>query len=288
VAWIESHQSLLMHRKTLHAVRLLRANRYQVIGHLHALWWWALDNLGADGWLNGLADDDLAAGAGWDGDPTEFARALTTAGFIDVDGNGERWLHDWYDYAGKLLDRRATERDRLRQKRATAKQQQSNDPELLLQRTPDVAATYDGTVPNRTQQNSTEDSSGADAPPSPPIPITRSSEVAQQVAEVWAYYKQQIQPKARVCPDSKIRTRLKRFSVQDLKDAIDRFRARYWYVAKCSDKGGEWFFESDPQIDKFLLAKPQTQEEFEGEQSGSRANGKAAAAPVDRKKVTTL
>lgn len=105
MAWIESHQSLLKHKKTLRVVSILRVDQFKLIGHLHALWWWALDNIGSDGYLDDLSDFELASGAEWPGDPTEFVAALTKAGFIEEGPEG-RYLHDWHDYAGTFLGKR--------------------------------------------------------------------------------------------------------------------------------------------------------------------------------------
>ena len=44
MAYIETHQSLLTHRKTLRLGRLLGMDRFCVCGRLMALWCWALDN----------------------------------------------------------------------------------------------------------------------------------------------------------------------------------------------------------------------------------------------------
>lgn len=105
MSWIESHQSLARHRKTVRAGALLNVDRHKLIGHLHCLWWWALDNVPADGGLGDLSDQEIAFGAEWEGDAATFATALHRAGFIDVTPEG-RFLHDWWEYAGKLLDQR--------------------------------------------------------------------------------------------------------------------------------------------------------------------------------------
>src|SRR5690606_1486191 len=76
----------------------LMVDRHKLIGHLHELWWWALDNVGADGKLTGLGIYEIATAAQWDGDPEEFVNALVAAGFIDVNPDGMA-LHDWYEYA---------------------------------------------------------------------------------------------------------------------------------------------------------------------------------------------
>lgn len=162
MAWIESHQSLSRHRKTLRAAALLRVNRHQLIGHLHELWWWALDNVPADGHLGDLTDMEIAQGAEWSGDPTEFVRALTDAGFIDETDDG-RYLHDWYDYAGKYLEKRAQDAERKR----VARRKSGGRP-ADVQRTsagrPEDVLTYH-TIPNHTVPNHSEGEEEGGAPP---------------------------------------------------------------------------------------------------------------------------
>ncbi len=44
MAWIESHQALGQHPKTIRLAAILgRAQMPTVVGHLHYLWWWAFD-----------------------------------------------------------------------------------------------------------------------------------------------------------------------------------------------------------------------------------------------------
>ena len=116
MAWIESHQSLLDHPKTRRCAAMLGIPRVYVIGHLHALWYWALDNA-EDGDVT-RAGADLAFIAEYDGDPERFVAALTDCG-IGADGvgflerDGDRLLiHDWHGYAGKLIERRSADRER--------------------------------------------------------------------------------------------------------------------------------------------------------------------------------
>lgn len=116
MAWIESHQSLAKHKKLLRLAGLLRTDRITLIGHLHLLWWWALDNVPSDGYLGDITDFEIAIAAEWGGDPEEFVSSLVQAGFIDVFGE-ERYLHDWNDYAGKLLERREGDARRKRSMR---------------------------------------------------------------------------------------------------------------------------------------------------------------------------
>ena len=97
MAYVESHQSLLRHPKTSALISLLHGERYKVIGHLHALWWWALDIADEDGNLPaGTTALALADGAGWpEEDAAKFVSALRRVGFMEKKG----WqLHDWKDY----------------------------------------------------------------------------------------------------------------------------------------------------------------------------------------------
>lgn len=101
MSWIESHTSLARHPKTLRLARSLGVGVPATIGHLHLLWWWALEYT-PGGCLAAFEDDELATACLWEGDPTVLRTALTKAGFVDEDD----MLHDWDAYAGKLLDQR--------------------------------------------------------------------------------------------------------------------------------------------------------------------------------------
>ena len=112
MSWIESHQSLLTHRKTLRASTQLKVSRYLLIGHLHALWWWALDNAKDDGDLGAALPEEIAEACGWPSKKAEaLVDALVSAGFLDLTSSGMA-LHNWYRYAGKLNEKKA--KDRLR------------------------------------------------------------------------------------------------------------------------------------------------------------------------------
>ena len=157
MAWIESHQSLSRHRKTLKTAGRLSVDRHKLIGHLHELWWWALDNVGVDGKLAEMTPFEIGLAAQWDGDHDEFVRALIDGGFID-DHGGCLALHDWYDYAGKLIERRLQERERSQQRRAQAKKEAKQDAKPTKGQPADDHRSTVGTVPNRTVPNSTIDS----------------------------------------------------------------------------------------------------------------------------------
>ena len=168
MAWIESHQSLKDHPKTKRAARKLGIGVPALIGHLHCLWWWALE-YAPDGNLAGFDAEDIAEAALWDGEPARFVTALMECGpgdhvgFLDTDEDGNLLVHDWQDYAGKLIERRRSDAARKRGERV------SEGAPLDVQRTSD-GPPQDGaqtayvpyrtqptntTVPNRTVQNPT-------------------------------------------------------------------------------------------------------------------------------------
>lgn len=117
MAWIESHQQLRDHPKVIRLARMLDVNRREAVGMLHYLWWWALDHA-EDGDLTEYEAEDLADACDYGGDPHLLVKALLECGpgerpgFIE-DAPGERVvLHDWWQYAGKLVDRRRKDRER--------------------------------------------------------------------------------------------------------------------------------------------------------------------------------
>lgn len=117
MAWIKSYQSLATHRKTLRLKRLLGISRAQAIGMLHLLWWWCLDNA-SDGDLSVIDIEDIAEAMDWSGDPRTIIGALTNSGLLDADMH----VHDWTDYAGRLIDHRTDNAERNRQYRKRQKE----------------------------------------------------------------------------------------------------------------------------------------------------------------------
>jgi hypothetical protein len=70
-----------------------------------------------DGDLDAVDAEEIAIAAGWEGEPEEFIEAAIKAGFID---NGACLsIHDWQEYAGKLIERREKDRQRKAEARRT-------------------------------------------------------------------------------------------------------------------------------------------------------------------------
>ena len=116
MAWIESHQEIMRHPKTRRLARALECSIPAAIGHLHCLWWWAMD-YAQDGNIGTYDYEEIADAALWDGDPHLFWQALVTSGYVDLiteDGPPAHVLHDWHDYAGRLIEQRHQAKERTR------------------------------------------------------------------------------------------------------------------------------------------------------------------------------
>lgn len=154
MAWIESHQELARHPKTKRFARSLGVSLPAAVGHLHFFWWWAMD-YAQDGDLSKYDHADIADASGWEGDPEKLYSALLDARFIDQDDT----IHDWLDYAGRLVEKREKNRDRKRKSRAKEKDEHNGHAPV----TRDIPVTEsvvtglpDTTQPNLTQPNQTE------------------------------------------------------------------------------------------------------------------------------------
>lgn len=133
--WIESHTTLRANKKLKPLCDDLKINRAQAIGHLHMLWWWAIEHR-ETGDLNNLFDHDIAAAADWSKDAGKLVKALKKHGWITKTNT----IKDWLDYAGRLI------RDRERKRLGRVRGQIKDDSELTEP---------NRTVPDRTVNSKT-------------------------------------------------------------------------------------------------------------------------------------
>lgn len=160
MAWIESHEDLPNHPKTRRVARRLGIPVPQVIGHLHCLWYWTL-KYADDGVLTRFDEADIEGAMLWDGEIGTLLAELIEAKFLDRD-QATLKVHDWDDYAGRLVQQRKANRARMVRARATH-----------------VPIPTGATVPNRTIPNRTKEKREAGKPPS----TSRKKEVSQTFRE---------------------------------------------------------------------------------------------------------
>lgn len=157
MAWIEVHQSLFTHRKTLALADILDLPEVYVATHLIALWTWGLDNA-QDGALPS-SHRIIAKAAQWTDSADTFVSALVEVGYLDEMEDGEIHIHDWEEYAGRLIEKRKANAARMKAARDANKVRTNTISATHVQRT--KAARAGATVPNRTVPNQL-------TPPTPP------------------------------------------------------------------------------------------------------------------------
>lgn len=124
MAWIELHQASAWHRKTIGLAKSLGVRRNEAFGALNTLWLWAVEHA-QDGHIGHLTDREVAAAAGWHGRPDRFVLGLHDNGWLDDDGA----LHDWHDYAGRLIEQRKADIERKRKDRDEREKQRRDEEE---------------------------------------------------------------------------------------------------------------------------------------------------------------
>ena len=191
MAWIESHQEVGRHPKTKKLARLLSVSLPAAVGHLHYFWWWALD-FAQDGTLEKYDGYDLADAMQWDGDPDQLLEAMIEAGYIDDTEDG-LMIHDWGEYAGKLLERRAKDRARKRAAAEAAgvpqnfrRSSDGNDEESA--ETPSASfVTNQPTVPNQPNTTNSTNRTEPTTPTSAPAALQET-----RFAEFWKAYPKKV------------------------------------------------------------------------------------------------
>jgi len=178
VAWIESHQSLARHRKLLRLAGELGIDRVKAIGHLHLLWWWALDNADADGDLGPVTASEVAQAAEWPvRKAPQLLAALEASGFVDRNGD-DLSLHGWYEYAGKLAEKREANRQRARR---WYEERHPSVAQATAESTSNLRADYDDSA--GLEERREEESTQPENPPRVPRAPTHSRGPAWEVPD---------------------------------------------------------------------------------------------------------
>lgn len=101
MSWIESHQALERHPKTLKLTTEMGWSVDTAIGKLHRFWWWCVD-YAENGDLSKYNDQVIGGGVGLTGeDSKKFVDAMITAAWIDR--SPYLRVHDWWTYIGRFL-----------------------------------------------------------------------------------------------------------------------------------------------------------------------------------------
>lgn len=99
--WIESHQTIERHYKTLDLMTSMGWDIDTTIGKLHRFWWWCMDYV-EDGDLRKHSRERLGAVVGLSGESAEkFIESMVSSRYLDDDPYFR--IHDWWDYYGRFL-----------------------------------------------------------------------------------------------------------------------------------------------------------------------------------------
>lgn len=279
MAWIESHQELRLHPKVRRLAIQLEVELAQAIGHLHCLWWWALD-YASDGDLGRYLDEEIAAACEWSGDAGRLVEALAACHFLEGEP-GRYEIHDWQQYGGRYLKKRTADKERQRRLR------ERRSLEEAVTREPGVshgAVTRDACVchtptnqtnkPDQPEQPDQIYPSDADAPDACPSPPPALVAEALPFEAFWDLY-----PKA--TEKRRARTTWARLSQPHREDALAGAR-----VVAAAVAGGAVAVQFVPGAAVFLHG--QRWEEWQGGvpahyglASGAGGNGRGATLTAE-------
>ena len=107
MAWIESNENLGQHPKTYALMESLSSNLPETIGILHLLWHFALKFSWETGNLKKFSPGVISHAVGWNKNPELLISALHECGWMD-----NMIIHDWKDFAGKLIQARIYNKQR--------------------------------------------------------------------------------------------------------------------------------------------------------------------------------
>jgi len=163
MAWIPANQEIADHPKRRMLSRHLGINTNETIGLLMQLWWWTL-SYSQEGDLSRFKPQSIADGCGWEGDPDTLIEALTGCGYEDGTGfldrleDGRLVVHDWDDYAGRLVDKRKANAERQQKSRDRLRPPGNSDTVTHTSpvRNAHVFDCSNATEHNTTEQNTTE------------------------------------------------------------------------------------------------------------------------------------
>lgn len=116
--WIPLYATVFTDPKvTTAARRLTRGDAEKLVGHLARLWTWSADHA-ESGDLSHLRARAIATAAGWTGDEHKFVKVLLEVGLFDSGPT----IHQFERYAGRLVARRKSDRERKEAARNAEKQ----------------------------------------------------------------------------------------------------------------------------------------------------------------------
>jgi hypothetical protein len=148
-----------------------------------------------DGDLSQFDHAEIAEIAGWEGDASAFVEAMSKVGFLDTSPGGY-CIHDWGEYAGRLVEDREKKREQDRARSQVYRERQKERHAIV---------THDGGVNHAPRVDKSrvdksrveEDENREDHPPTPASGgASMMSEQDRRFNEFWAAYPKKAAKKA--------------------------------------------------------------------------------------------
>ena len=256
MAWIQVHQTLKDHRKLFDAADELEISPPHMMGLLISFWLWALDNA-PTGNLEGITPRMISRAAQWDGPAEKLAAALIRAGWLDEKDGGILEIHDWYEYAGKLIDQRQAEKERSQRRRAAAAASScsTGDDQKTTAGQP---RTSRGKAAGRVDQSRVDKTRDDNTPPSPSAEGAGGGKkdiIEARFTEFWSAYPKKVGKQyalkawKRVNPDADLHDRIMRaVDAQKRSEQWRRENGRYIPNPATWINGGYWDNEPTEEV----------------------------------------
>lgn len=114
MSWIKIYDTLPDHPKVIQTANVLKMDKDLFVGKLIRLWAWAVRNR-EDGTFQADDAETIAEVMRYKDEPNTLVNAMRTAGLFDATEAG-LVIHDWMDYAGRLIEQREKHRERERKR----------------------------------------------------------------------------------------------------------------------------------------------------------------------------
>lgn len=236
MAWRKLEDTFHSDRKIRKLARELTIPEPHAAGYVVTLWTWALLHA-KDGDLSKFDIDDIEYGAKWDGEHGMFFNACVTTRFIDAEPSGGMFLHNWITRGGSFAD---AQRKRLEYQKKGKSLQDSPGVSRRKSESPGKSALEESRVEENRREYTRAPAAGEPAGQTDLILVDAPKSDRDDIQEVWRHYRTHHPRVPEVLASKRreyrlIRERLKDYSADDLRVAIDGYHRSPWHTGQNPD-----------------------------------------------------
>lgn len=182
--WIHVYRALFDHPKSKRLAKRLGIDVPAAVGYLICLWTWCLA-IAPDGDLSRFEAEDIEAASGWGGEDGVFVTEATACRWLDTVKGGVV-VHDWDDWAGTMVAKRAKERKRSADRRAAAREPEVDTPPTEGRTTVDRSTTSGRPLAEETDRQRREKREKDQEPPLPPKAVPQPVDNSEEQDRGWS------------------------------------------------------------------------------------------------------